>query len=68
MIGGVTRHMLPHLPGVPHLHVNRPLIYKGIGRKPHFTKLLGPVDTPHFAELNLMQMSENKKIILVETC
>ena len=25
MIGGVTRHMLPHLPGVPHLHVNRPL-------------------------------------------
>ena len=25
MLGGVTRHMLPHLPGVPHLHVNRPL-------------------------------------------
>ena len=25
MIGGVTRHMLPHLSGVPHLHVNRPL-------------------------------------------
>ena len=25
MIGGVTRHILPHLPGVPHLHVNRPL-------------------------------------------
>ena len=24
-LGGVTRHMLPHLPGVPHLHVNRPL-------------------------------------------
>ena len=24
MIGGVTRRMLPHLPGVPHLHVNRP--------------------------------------------
>ena len=23
MIGGVTWHMLPHLPGVPHLHVNR---------------------------------------------
>ena len=22
MIGGVTRHILPHLPGVPHLHVN----------------------------------------------
>ena len=26
MIGGVTRHMLPHLSGVPHLHVNRPLV------------------------------------------
>ena len=25
MIGGVTHHILPHLPGVPHLHVNRPL-------------------------------------------
>ena len=25
MLGGVTRHMLSHLPGVPHLHVNRPL-------------------------------------------
>ena len=24
MIGGVTHHMLPHLSGVPHLHVNRP--------------------------------------------
>ena len=24
MIGRVTRQMLPHLPGVPHLHVNRP--------------------------------------------
>ena len=26
MLGGVTRHILSHLPGVPHLHVNRPLI------------------------------------------
>ena len=25
MIGWVTRHILPHLLGVPHLHVNRPL-------------------------------------------
>ena len=68
MIGGVTRHMLPHLPGVPHLHVNRPLVYKDIGTKPHFTKLLGPVDMSYVAELNLMQMSGNKKIILAETC
>ena len=25
MLGGVTRHMLPHLLGVPHFRVNRPL-------------------------------------------
>ena len=25
MIGGVTRRMLPHLSGVPHLHINWPL-------------------------------------------
>ena len=34
MLGGVTLHMLPHLPGVPHLHVNRPLTsfwYRGPG-------------------------------------
>ena len=24
MLGWVTRHMLPHLPGVPHRHVHRP--------------------------------------------
>ena len=28
MLGGVTRPMLPHLPGVPHLHVNRPWVQK----------------------------------------
>ena len=26
MIGGVTRHILPHLSGAPHLHVNRPYL------------------------------------------
>ena len=26
MIGGVTRHMLPHLSGVTHLYENRPLV------------------------------------------
>ena len=26
MIGGVTRYMLPRLSGVPHLHVNNPLV------------------------------------------
>ena len=25
MIGGVTHHMLPHLPAVPHPHVNKPV-------------------------------------------
>ena len=28
MLGGVNRHMLPHLPRVPHLHVKRPLVSK----------------------------------------
>ena len=28
MIGGVTSHMLPHLSGVPHLPVNRPLVLR----------------------------------------
>ena len=32
MINGVTRHMLPHLSGVPHLHVNRPLEYYHINQ------------------------------------
>ena len=34
MIGGVTRHMLPNLPGVPHLHVNRRLdpVYTGMDK------------------------------------
>ena len=35
MIGGVTRHILPHLPGVPHLHVNRPLNTKIEGPQIH---------------------------------
>ena len=26
MVGVVTRRMLPHLSGVPHLYVNRPLV------------------------------------------
>ena len=30
MIGGVTRHMLPHLSGVPHLHVNSPKIPRAL--------------------------------------
>ena len=27
LIAYVTRHMLPHLSGVLHLHVNRPLVF-----------------------------------------
>ena len=34
MTGGVTRHILPHLPGVPHLHVNR---YAKTGNKKRAT-------------------------------
>ena len=29
MIGGVTRHILPHLSRVPYLHVNRLLDWRG---------------------------------------
>ena len=39
MIGGVTHHMLPHLPGVPHLHVNRPLEGKTTTLRVHHTFL-----------------------------
>ena len=38
MTGGVTRHMLPHLFGIPHLHVNRPLVSR---MSPNF-----PIPTP----------------------
>ena len=42
MLGGVTRHMLPHLPGIPHLHVNRPLgiIYRRESFAAHFGVLM----------------------------
>ena len=33
MLGGVNHHMLPHLPRVPHLHVNRPLVACTVGTK-----------------------------------
>ena len=49
MIGGVTRRMLSHLSGVPHLHVNRPLEVgnnKGAQSNQlhweHFSNTLGP--------------------------
>ena len=34
MIGGVTHYILPNLPRVPHLHVNRPLdpVYTGMDK------------------------------------
>ena len=45
MTGGVTRHMLPHLSGVLHLHVKRPLrrqgkINKKTNQKIHLTLLI----------------------------
>ena len=41
MIGGVTRHVLPHLPGVPHLLVNRPLVlhFSGVWERKKTDKL-----------------------------
>ena len=56
MIGGVTRHVLPHLPGVPHLLVNRPLVlhFSGVweGKK---TKKLGTIS--HFSPNNELFVS-----------
>ena len=50
MIGGVTRHMLLHLTGVPHLHVNRPL--DPIHKNPHI------FDTAYFFYTNRTRMNE----------
>ena len=47
MIGGVTRHMLPHLFGVPHLHVNRPKslkIYRNKRKRLHKKRVQLPQD------------------------
>ena len=56
MIGGVTRHVLPHLPGVPHLLVNRPLVlhFSGVweGKK---TDKLGIIS--HFSPNNELFVS-----------
>ena len=41
MLGGVTHHMLPTLPGVPGLHINRPKV-EGDIRTRGKTKLQGP--------------------------
>ena len=51
MIGGVTRRMLPHLSGVPHLHVNRPLNhFASVG--PKLANKLPTVQRKYFDFLN----------------
>ena len=41
MIGRVARHMLPHLSGVPHLHVNRPLFKRMVEQIGNLRALAG---------------------------
>ena len=41
MIGGVTRYMLPHLSGVPHFHVNGPLVMNELNYQSCRTMLQG---------------------------
>ena len=42
MLGGEICHMLPHLPGVPHLHLECSVDYKGyIVSKPEVMVKLG---------------------------
>ena len=50
MIGGVTRYMLPHLPGVPNFHVNRPINFS---YNCYAYYLLVPLFFPHCAQILL---------------
>ena len=49
MIGGVTCHMLLHLSGVPHLHVNRPL--DPIQKNPHIFETAYYTNRPRMNKL-----------------
>ena len=50
MIGEVTRYMLPHLPGFPSLHVNRPINFS---YNCYAYYLLVPLFFPHCAQILL---------------
>ena len=52
MLGGVTRHILPHLPGVPHLIVNRPLLLMLVCTWRHGGHV-GNQEQKHFSPLEL---------------
>ena len=41
MIGGVTRYMLPQLSGLPHFHVNGPLVMNELNYQSYRTMLQG---------------------------
>ena len=69
MIGGVTRHMLPHLHGFPHLHVKRPL-YKwrfpfNTNSGVRFRKFQVPHGTVHFGCTDPAQATARLVIVLV---
>ena len=50
----MTRHILPHLPCVPHLHVNRPLVVLVQRRQRNIHKSVMHVQSCCFANLNLL--------------
>ena len=52
MIGGVTRYMLPRLPGFPSLHVNRPIVLN-FSYNCYAYHLLLPLFFPHSAQILL---------------
>ena len=58
MLGGVTRHMLPHLPGVPHLQVNRCLASKRRAFSLHLFIISFEQRTP------LLTLTQNKREFL----
>ena len=67
MTGGVTRRTLPHLSGVPHLHVNRPLnecqIYLG-EREKVWEDALDPGARPLITYETTMAARSGKRSVL----
>ena len=62
MIGGLTRQMLPHLPVVPHLHVNMPWQQKycqSLDNKPNHSHCAARTDI--FQRENLNYSSRQAK-------
>ena len=64
MFGRVTRHMLPHLPGIPHLHVKRPL--ENTTTKPGLCRLFFSCNTCMRERARAYAKIKNKKILQID--